>query len=242
MTSKCIALIVAAGLLTACGTTKTSTTTDVSGAAPQERVVVRGAIVPDDPEIAAAPVAARVKKTASVGGVRPSRPVLADGSASGGTSTTTTTPATPPPASSDSTGAGAPLVAPGSSGGSGGSGTPTSGTPGGSGTETGATPGAGDVTTEALAPIEPATVSAEPAAAPPRPTSSFSLFGFDVREMMNTSIAGFPLWMIVLVAILLAAALVFGTGGRKRSREEYREEPPARDDRRYEDDGEPQPA
>jgi hypothetical protein len=71
--------------------------------------------------------------------------------------------------------------------------------------------------------------------------------------MMNASVAGFPLWLIVVVAILLAGALVFGTGGgRKRVREEYREEPEARDERRnYDDDepvfegrreGEPQPA
>jgi hypothetical protein len=71
----------------------------------------------------------------------------------------------------------------------------------------------------------------------------------DLREMMNAPVAGFPLWMLVLAGILLAAGLVFGTGGRpKRERAEpaYEErayEEPAYEEPRYGDaDGEPKPA
>jgi hypothetical protein len=65
--------------------------------------------------------------------------------------------------------------------------------------------------------------------------------------MLNTTIAGFPLWLMVVVGILLAAALVFGTGGRRETRErDYRDDrEPDYGERTYadrHDDAEPEPA
>ena len=70
--------------------------------------------------------------------------------------------------------------------------------------------------------------------------------------MLNATVAGFPLWLMVVVGIVLAGALVFGTGGRREPREErdyeerpYPEREPRYDEARYEDEPqrrEPQPA
>jgi hypothetical protein len=72
---------------------------------------------------------------------------------------------------------------------------------------------------------------------PPKP----SPFAVDFKDMINTTVAGFPLWLMVLVGILLAAALVFGVGGAKRQRPRVE---PAREEHTYaaRDEEEPVPA
>ena len=227
MTARYVALVVAGVLLTACGTT--SSTESASAPAPGKRLVVRGAVVPDDPE----PSVSTTKTTKPRLAKASSAPVRADGTETSGGSTT-------------------PLASPGASGGGTSSGGGTAAGAGGSGTvaDTGVLPEApsASVTSEPLAPIEPATVSAEPARTPtPSP------FAIDFRDMLSTTVAGFPLWLMVVVAIILAGALVFGTGGRRREtspREEREYEPYAERererererDRRYDDDAEPEPA
>jgi hypothetical protein len=135
----------------------------------------------------------------------------------------------------------APVIdaSPGASGGTGaGAGT---GSSAGSGTSTGAdtstlantSADAPGVTSTTLAPIEPAaTLSAEPAPATPTP----SPFAIDFREMLNASVAGFPLWLMVVVGIVLAGALVFGTGGRRGKPErDYEERPYPERETRYDE-------
>lgn len=231
MTARYVALVVAGMLLTACGTTSSSD--DASAPSPGKRLVVRGAVVPDDPEPSIS--AAKTKKPRAA--KASSGPVLADGAdgadASGGSTTPLVSPSVPSGGSGTSGGA---------AGGAGGSGTVAG---------TGVSPEApsASVTSEPLAPIEPTpTVSAEPA---PTRTPTPSPFAIDFRDMLNTTVAGFPLWLMVLVGIILAAALVFGTGGRRERapREERGYEPYAERDRererqtRYDvDDAEPEPA
>jgi hypothetical protein len=99
-----------------------------------------------------------------------------------------------------------------------GGGTPaTDATPPASSGTTGSVPGssASEVTPVPLSqPVESApTLSAEPVAAKPPAPSPFAV---DFKDMINTTIAGFPLWLMVVVGILLAAALVFGIGGARR--------------------------
>jgi hypothetical protein len=48
--------------------------------------------------------------------------------------------------------------------------------------------------------------------------------------MVNTKVAGFPLWMMVAAGILLAAALVFGVGGSRRRKPRVE---PAREEHTY---------
>lgn len=242
MTARFVALIVAAAVLSACETTSVSD----QGAAPKKRIVVRGEVVPDDPAPSVQAKKSGVKKA-----------VRTASAASAGVSTGEMAPvidATPDVSSDDTTSA----VAPGSSGGSG------TGTGAGTGSDLGAGSTGGDTSTLAntsadpseaaatpLGSIEPAPiVSAEPANAPPPTPSPFAI---DFREMMNATIAGFPLWLMVVVAIVLAGALVFGTGGRReRARDErdydertYPEREPHYDDTSYDDEprgAEPQPA
>lgn len=59
--------------------------------------------------------------------------------------------------------------------------------------------------------------------------------------MLNAKVAGFPLWLMVGVGILLAAGLIFGTARRRPAK---RQEPkPAYEERAsYDGDEEPAPA
>jgi hypothetical protein len=210
MSAKYVALIVAAVLLSACETT--SDTSSVT--APGKRSVVRGAVVADDAE--------RPSRSTKLQKARVKKPAV-----------TRTAAATPAHASSHEMD---PIVTPSTpSSGSGGGGTPVTDPPAGTSADAGVTPPSttalssetpGDVTTTPLAPVEPApTITAEPAGGS-APTPTPSPFAIDFRDMLNTTVAGFPLWLMVVVGIVLAGALVFGTGGR-------REQP--RDDRDYED-------
>jgi len=36
-----------------------------------------------------------------------------------------------------------------------------------------------------------------------------------MKDMMNANVGGFPLWLMVLIGLVLAAALIFGMGGRR---------------------------
>jgi hypothetical protein len=233
MSAKYVALIVAAVVLSACETTSV---TD-AGPSPKKRIVVRGEVVPDEP-IKSKKVA--VKKAAAVRTARAVAPVVPAGEM-------------------------APVIdaTPGaSSGSSGGTGAST-GEGASTGSDVGTAPGAdtsaladasatvpgSDVTATPLAPVEPTTLSAEPVSTT---TPTPSPFAIDFRDMLNATVAGFPLWLMVVVGIVLAGALVFGTGGRREPREERDYEPrpyPERESRydeaRYEDephDAEPQPA
>jgi hypothetical protein len=68
------------------------------------------------------------------------------------------------------------------------------------------------------APVQP------PAPEPAAPSWLQELPVGDVKNMMNASIGGFPLWLMVLIGLVLAAALVFGMGGRREpERESYAE-------------------
>lgn len=70
--------------------------------------------------------------------------------------------------------------------------------------------------------------------------------------MINANVAGFPLWLMVVVGIVLAGALVFGTGGRRGKPErDYEERQYPEREQRYEEagsyddeprDAEPRPA
>jgi hypothetical protein len=237
MTAKYAVLMVVAVVLSACGTTSED---DAKATAPGKRLVVRGAVVPDEPESAAVkPKKAPVRKAAPIA-VADASSVPETTSGSDATSGTT-----------------APMVAPNTSGGGGngsggGGGTSATTDPStsvaGDASSVPTAPSPSDVTTTPLAPVEPSTVSAEPvgdAAPPPTP----SPLAIDFRDMLNTTIAGFPLWLMVVVGILLAAALVFGTGGGRRERtpeRDYRDDrEPDYDDRTYADrhgDAEPEPA
>jgi hypothetical protein len=240
MSAKYVALIVAAVVLSACETTSVTE----EAAAPKKRIVVRGEVVPDEP---AKSKKATVRKASAVRTARASAPVVPAGEMAPVIDAT-------PGASSGGTDAGT------------GAGT-GAGHAGSTGADTGTTaPGADtsaladasatvpstDVTATPLQPIEPTTVTAEPVSAPATP--SRSPFAIDFREMMNATVAGFPLWLMVVVAIVLAGALVFGTGGRRAApREERDYEPrpyPERekryDEASYDDEderrAEPQPA
>ncbi len=229
MTLKFAVLMVAAVVLSACGTTSSDDAGPTKSA--KQRLVTRGAIVPDDPAPSAKPKKARTSKKASTvagGDASPAMPVE--------------TPSAPDETTT------VPMVAPGTSGGS-GSGTDGGGTPVVTEPSTIVADGStspSDVTTTPLAPVEPSTVTAEPVGAP---TPTPSPLAIDFRDMLNTTIAGFPLWLMVVVGILLAAALVFGTGGGRRERapeRDYRDDrEPDYDDRSYaarHDDAEPEPA
>lgn len=223
MTSKFAVLMVAAVVLSACGTTSSD---DAGAAGPGKRPVVRGAVVPDDPEPSVKPKNARIKKASAVADASPSTPYRTT----------------------------VPMVSPSTSGGGGsdGGGTPVVTDPSTStvadASTTPTAPSPSDVTTTPLAPVEPSTVTAEPVGgAAPTPTPS--PLAIDFRDMLSTTIAGFPLWLMVVVGILLAAALVFGTGGGRRERapeRDYRDDrEPDYDDRTYagkHGDAEPEPA
>lgn len=240
MTARFVALIVAAVVLSACETTAVSD----QDAAPKKRLVVRGEVVPDDPAPSIKPKKTRAKKsvrTASAASIPAGEmaPVI---DATPDASASAVAPGSSPPGSSGGgTGTG---VGTGSDLGAGAAGGDTSTL-----ANTSAEPA--DVTATPLGSIEPApTISAEPVAAPvPTP----SPFAIDFREMMNATVAGFPLWLMVVVAIVLAGALVFGTGGRRerpRDERDYEERPyperePRYDETSYEDEprgASPQPA
>jgi hypothetical protein len=54
--------------------------------------------------------------------------------------------------------------------------------------------------------------------------------------MLNATVAGFPLWLMVVVGIVLAGALVFGTGGRRGKPErDYEERPYPEREQRYDE-------
>jgi len=237
MSAKFVALIVAAVVLSACETTSV---TD-AGPSPKKRIVVRGEVVPDD-VVKSKSKKAVVKKSSPVRTARAAAPVVPAGEM-------------------------APVIdaTPGaSSGSSGGTGTGAStGEGAGTGSDVGTAPGAdtsaladasatvpgSDVTATPLAPVEPTTLTAEPVSTT---TPTPSPFAIDFRDMLNATVAGFPLWLMVVVGIVLAGALVFGTGGRREPREERDYEPrpyPERESRydeaRYEEephDAEPRPA
>ncbi len=44
-----------------------------------------------------------------------------------------------------------------------------------------------------------------------------------LQAMMNANIGGFPLWLMVLIGLVLAAALIFGMSGGRREGESYAE-------------------
>jgi hypothetical protein len=74
----------------------------------------------------------------------------------------------------------------------------------------------------------PAPVATAPAASAPAQPSSISWLQDipigDVKSLMNANVGGFPLWLMVLIGFVLAAALTFGIGGKKEpSRESYAE-------------------
>ena len=217
MTARFAVLMVAAVVLSACGTTSGSD----GPTGPHKRLVVRGAVVPDEPEPAVTSKEPRVKKASTI--------ALAD--ASGGTTV---------PMSSPNT----------SGGGSDGGGTPATTEP-----STGTAADAGGISPTAPSPSEvttaplsaPSTVAAEPVGdAAHAPTQS--PLAIDFRDMLNTTVAGFPLWLMVVVGILLAAALVFGTGGRRArapERDHRDDREPEYGERTYSDrhgDAEPEPA
>lgn len=213
MSARYVALIIAAVALSACETTSVTE----EGPAPKKRLVVRGEVVPDEPLLSAKSKNAGVKKATAVRTARAAPAVPA--------------------------GEMAPVIdaTPGASG-SGGTGAGT-GSNAGTGTSTGAdtstlantsadAPGSG-VTSSVLAPIDaPPTLSAEPAGPAPTP----SPFAIDFREMLNATVAGFPLWLMVVVGIVLAGALVFGTGGRRGKPErDYEERPYPEREQRYDE-------
>jgi hypothetical protein len=116
-------------------------------------------------------------------------------------------------------------------------------------------PGATPVPTpsDTLSAVEaPPTVTAEattPASEPAPGTQGLPLTLDGLRDMMLTPVAGFPLWMLIVAGILLAAGLVFGTGRRakpKREEPTYAErtyEEASYEEPRYgEPDAEPKPA
>lgn len=249
MSARFVALLITAVSLGACGTTGPTTTaapSEPESASPPpaapSRLVVRGPIVPDDEDMA--PVAAPAAKT-----VRPSKRVAMADAASAPeieepvvekVEKPKPAPKKPaskpgdsavvvPPASSGSGGSGGGSSAGGSSGGGSSTAPSTPAAPG----DTPATPPSSSASTDVTAvplsdPAEPpSTVTAEPAGAvPPKP----SPFAVDFKDMINTTVAGFPLWLMVLVGILLAAALVFGVGGAKRQRPRVE---PAREEHTY---------
>jgi hypothetical protein len=232
MSARYVALLVAAVVLSACETTSV---TEVAPA-PKKRIVVRGEVVPDEP---AKSKSAAVKRASAVRTARASAPIVPAGEMAPVIDAT-------PGASSGATGAGH----------SGSTGSADAGTAPGADTSTLAdasatAPGTG-VEATPLQPIEPSTVTAEPVSTPSTPSPS--PFAIDFREMMNATVAGFPLWLMVVVAIVLAGALVFGTGGRRAApREErdyeprpYPEREPRYDEASYDDEderrAEPQPA
>lgn len=58
------------------------------------------------------------------------------------------------------------------------------------------------------------------------PTSSSWLPELSIglmKDMMNANVGGFPLWLMVLIGIVLAAALIFGMSGGRREGETYAE-------------------
>jgi len=235
MSARFVALIVAAAVaLSACETTSVTG----EAAAPKKRTVVRGAVVPDEPSALVKSKNAAAKKASAVRTARASTPAVPAGEMAPVIDAT-------PGASSGGAGTGVDA------------GSTHAGTAPGADTSTladaSATVPGGDVTATPLMPIEPTTVSAEPVS----PTApSPSPFAIDFREMLNAQVAGFPLWLMVVVGIVLAGALVFGTGGRRGSaREErdyeprpYPEREPRYEETNYDEDHEgerrtePQPA
>jgi len=202
MSARYVALLVAAVVLTACETTSVTE----EAAAPKKRIVVRGEVVPDEP---AKSKTAAVRKASAVRTARASAPIVPAGEMA------PVIDATPGASSGAGTGAGH-------------AGSTDAGTAPGTDTSTLAdasatVPGTG-VEATPLQPIEPTTVTAEPVSAPAAPSPS--PFAIDFREMMNAQVAGFPLWLMVVVAIVLAGALVFGTGGRRASAREERDYEP----------------
>jgi hypothetical protein len=231
MTARFAVLMVAAIVLSACGTTSDD---GVSSTGPSKRLVVRGAVVPDEP----APIATSKKTKAKVR--KASAVAVAEAPASDASTTDATVPLAAPSTSNTSGG-----------GTDGGGGTPAVAEPPSTivadGSVSPTAPSPSEVTTTPLSPVEPSTVTAEPVGdAPPTPTPS--PLAIDFRDMLNTTIAGFPLWLMVVVGILLAAALVFGTGGRRERTPErdYRDDrEPDYEERTYADrhsDAEPEPA
>lgn len=245
VSSSAIVPIILAAALAACGTT-----TETASETPAKQVV-RSPIVADDATAPAAkakrakrrakhatmapiadppervaraddPVPAGGASTSSGGGPSGGTPVIAE---SGTTQPLSATPAETAPSDSAAT---ATAEAPGEA-----APAPTPMMPAPSdtlGTEIEPAP---TVTAEATTPSGDSTV-----------TPGLPLTLGELRDMMNAPVAGFPLWLMVLAGIVLAAALVFGTGGRpKREREEPTYDEPSYEEPRYsERDGEPEPA
>ena len=230
MAARYVALFVTTVLLAGCGTTASTTmseteTASVSPKGGSSSQVVRSPLVPDDDVM---PASAPVAKTA-----KPARRVaMADAASAPAVEEPVVEKpvvkkpviAKPEPEKSkpsDTAVIGAPASTGGSSSGPGG-GTPA----------TDPTPPASSGTTPTemplSQPVETApTLSAEPVAAP---APSPSPFAVDFKDMINTTIAGFPLWLMVVVGILLAAALVFGLGGARRPKQRVE---PVREEHTY---------
>lgn len=231
MAARYVALFVTTVLLAGCGTTASTTMSETETAAVSPKggsssLVVRSPIVPDDD---VTPVSAPVAKTA-----KPSRRVaMADAASAPAVeepfveAPVVKKPviAKPEPEKSkpsDTAVVGAPASSGSSSGpGSGG------GTPATDPTPPAASSGTTPTEMPLSQPLEPApTQTAEPVAAPPSP----SPFAVDFKDMINTTVAGFPLWLMVVVGILLAAALVFGLGGARRPKQRVE---PVREEHTY---------
>jgi hypothetical protein len=101
----------------------------------------------------------------------------------------------------------------------------------------GETPGTTPVPTpsDTLSAVEPApTVTAEattPESDTTPGTQGLPLTLDGLRDMMMTPVGGFPLWMLIVAGILLAAGLVFGTGRRAKPKREE----PTYEERTYEE-------